>query len=68
MEFNFSTGVIVGIVIAVIFINIVSSADEPKTTARKQTVSTYGTNYRNYYNDNNYDSYESYGLHERGMH
>lgn len=65
MENNFSTGVIVGIVIGVIGMNILFPNDEPQTSAPVNTT-TSGNYYSGDYDDGG--SYEEHGLHERGMH
>ena len=70
MEFNFSTGVVIGIVIAVIGFNIMGSDDKTQSAPSKSSYSSsraYNNSYSGYrdYDDSNY---ESYGLHERGFH
>ena len=67
MEFNFSTGIIVGIVIGIVGMNIVSPKDEPAVSKSKPVVQTTATTYHSY--DDDYDNYanEDFGLHERGF-
>lgn len=70
MEFNFSIGIIVGIVMGIIGMNVVSPKDEPAVSKSKPAVQTTTRIYHS--SCNNYDDYDNYanedfGLHERGF-
>lgn len=66
MEFNFSTGIIVGIVIGIIGMNIVSPKEEPTVSNTKPAVQTTAKIYHSYDDYDNYPN-EDFGLHERGF-
>ena len=72
MESNFTSGLVVGIIISVIFFSIISSDDKPQNSApAKSSYSSSGSYNNSYSGYRDYDSgsdYDSYGLHERGFH
>ena len=65
MDFNFSTGVIIGIVIGIVIMNLINPSDSQIPTS-KDVVKTYShSSYYNYNDD--YGDYSSLGLHDRGL-
>lgn len=64
MASNFATGVVVGIVISVIAMNVFFPKDDHEVTQSSYTSGSYGHSYSSY--DDDYDR-EDFGLHERSF-
>ena len=66
MEFNFTTGIITGIIIAIIGMNILTPDENTQVNSSKYSTPVSYSDHNYSYDDG--DNYESHGLHERGMH